>query len=79
MFVLIVFFFFFFQGLGLFAMSIHFGGSISLVNGPREWNPIETGLRLTAPTAHTNIYCAVCLDSQRDGVVLARKMGPGSR
>jgi hypothetical protein len=49
------------------------------VNGPREWNPIETGLRLTAPTAHTNIYCAVCLDSQRDGVVLARKMGPGSR
>lgn len=72
MFVLIVFSFFF-QGPGLFAMSIHYGGSISLVNGPREWNPIETGLRLTTPTAHTNIYCAVCLDSQRDGG------GPGKK
>ena len=55
-----------------------FGGrSISLVNGQREWNPIENGLR---PTALTFILLSVYtvlyyygLDSERDGVV--RKIG----
>ena len=35
-----------------------FGGSISLVNGQREWNPIENGLR---PTALTFILLSVCV------------------
>ena len=54
------------------------------MNGQREWNPIENGLRPTALTfillsvcvcVCVCVYCAVLLrlDSERDGVV--RKIG----